>query len=332
VTKAVTYLTTAAASQTGAAIHGTAAITNGSHPTGTVTFTLTGPDDMFCSGPPAFTSTVAVNGNGSYDSGLFAPTRSGEYTWRSIYSGDADNLGTAVTSCMNAGVKQTVSVVSQPDGYAATGRDQLSVFRPETGVWYIQDKVGGAVTQVTWGQAGDIPVPGDYNGDGRKDIAVYRPSNGLWLVQGMPAVSYGGPSYAPVPGDYNGDGRTDIAVFRPSTGYWYVLGISTTLWGYSTDVPVPGDYNGDGRTDIAVFRPSTGYWYVLGIVTAVLGSSTDIPVPGDYDGDGRTDPTVFRPSTGTFFLNQTTAGVATSALGIVGDVGTLLLGIVSSLV
>jgi hypothetical protein len=368
--KASAYLTAAAGPTTPAGIHGTATV-NGTQPTGSVTFTLTGPDDMFCSGPPAFTSTVAVNGTGSYDSATFTPTRAGNYTWRAIYSGDTDNLGTAVTPCQNPNAVQTVTVAPPSNGFSATGNDQLSVFRPDTGTWYIQDTVGGTVSQLSWGQDGDIPVPADYNGDGKIDAAVYRPSTGLWLVQGMPAIQWGLSSDIPVPGDYNGDGRTDIAVYRPSSSGWFVRGILTTWYGVADgtpvpgdyngdgrtdvavyrastgdwfvkdilitrygvpgDIPVPGDYNGDGHTDVAVWRSSTGQWLVRGILITALGRAGDIPQPGDYDNDGRTDLTVFRPSTGTFYLVQTTAGSAVSNLGVVGDVATSLVGTLSSL-
>jgi len=371
VAKANTYLTAAAGPPTATGIHGTATLANGTLPTGNLTFMLTGPDDMFCSGPPAFTSTVAVNGVGSYDSGTFAPTRAGKYTWRAIYSGDVDNLGTSITPCQNDNAAQTVTTVAPASGSGGATGAALSVFRPDNGVWYVQDSVGGPVMQTSWGQAGDIPVPGDYNGDGKTELAVFRPSSGLWLIQGMPAVSYGWAGSVPVPGDYNGDGKTDIAVFWPPAGIWFVRDMPAVSFGVFTDIPAPGDYNGDGKTDIAVYRPSTGSWFVRdmfsatiggpgdvpvpadyngdgktdigiwrpstgrwlvpGILDKVLGQTGDVPQPGDYDGDGRADLTVFRPSSGTFYLNQSTAGVATSVVGVVGEVATTVVGVVSSL-
>ena len=38
------------------------------------------------------------------------------------------------------------------------------------------------VSTVTFGQTGDIPVPGDYTGVGYDELAVYRPSTGQFLV------------------------------------------------------------------------------------------------------------------------------------------------------
>ena len=52
----------------GSSITDTATLAGGASPTGTLTFTLFGPDDANCSGTPAFTSTETVDGNGSYTS------------------------------------------------------------------------------------------------------------------------------------------------------------------------------------------------------------------------------------------------------------------------
>jgi len=371
VTKASPVVAVAAAPSTPVAVHGTATLTGGAAPTGTISFMLTGPNDTFCSTTPVFTSTVAVNGAGSYDSGLFAPARSGKYTWQAVYNGDGDNMSTTISPCLDTAASQTVTARPPAGDFNGSGKTQLSLFRPNTGIWYIQNAVGGTINSLQWGQtddvpvpgdyngdgktdiavfrssngawyvkgiidvawgiSGDIPVPGDYNGDGKTDIAVFRPSTGQWLVKGIIDVAYGTSGDIPVPGDYNGDGRTDIAVFRPSTGAWYVKGISEAVYGTSGDIPVPSDYNGDGKTDMAVFRPSTGTWYVRGMFEKVLGQAGDMPQPGDYDGDGKTDPTVYRPDPGTWFLSQTTAGAAQSTLGVVGDVVTSLVGVVWSL-
>src|SRR5206468_11064236 len=92
------------------AIHGTALIQGGFGAlTGTVTFTLTGPNDQFCSGPALYTETIPVNGAGSYDSGSFTPTVAGTYTYRIRYSGDTNNLGVGITSCLIQGDSITLT-------------------------------------------------------------------------------------------------------------------------------------------------------------------------------------------------------------------------------
>ncbi|MEW6153393.1 MAG: hypothetical protein AB1673_05295 [Actinomycetota bacterium] len=77
-------------------------------PTGTITFTLYGPNDAACAGPVAFTSTVPVNGNGNYNSGNFTPTAVGSYNWVAEYSGDANNAP-ALSPC---GAPNETSIVT----------------------------------------------------------------------------------------------------------------------------------------------------------------------------------------------------------------------------
>ncbi|MCA1683777.1 MAG: hypothetical protein LC708_01415, partial [Actinobacteria bacterium] len=101
----------------GGAVHDTATL-GGTSPTGTITFTLFGPDDATCSGPPAFTSpAVPVTGNGSYESGDFTPTAAGTYRWVAAYSGDA--LNTARTMACNE-PNETVVVTAAPPALTIT--------------------------------------------------------------------------------------------------------------------------------------------------------------------------------------------------------------------
>ncbi len=101
---------TLTASQNGGAIHAVFALTGGQGaPTGNATFTVTGPNDTWCANGALFTSTVAVHGDGSYDSGSFRPTVPGTYTFRLRYDGDANNIGVGPTNCMDSAASVTVS-------------------------------------------------------------------------------------------------------------------------------------------------------------------------------------------------------------------------------
>lgn len=212
-------------------------------------------------------------------------------------------------------------------------KSDISVFRPETGVWYVLNSTNGGFSAIGFGVATDILTPGDYDGDGKTDRAVFRPSNGTWhfLLKGFnySVRQFGIDGDIPAPADYNGDGKTDVAVFRPSTGVWYIAnsdsqGTFTILhFGLTGDKPVKGDFDGDGRADIAVYRPSNGVWYVLrssdgGFSAAAFGIATDLPSQGDFDGDGKTDLAVYRD--GQWYLLQTTAGFSSFPFGIAGDV------------
>ena len=46
-------------------------------------------------------------------------------------------------------------------------------------MWYLN--VPGQAP-VTWGNRGDVPMPGDYDGDGRANLCVYRPATGQWFI------------------------------------------------------------------------------------------------------------------------------------------------------
>ncbi|MBN8867805.1 MAG: hypothetical protein J0H98_09640 [Solirubrobacterales bacterium] len=78
----------------GEAISATATVADGYSPGGTITFLAYGPGNT-CTGAPAFTATVSVDGNGDYESGPFTPDDPGSYMWLAEYSGDADNAPTA---------------------------------------------------------------------------------------------------------------------------------------------------------------------------------------------------------------------------------------------
>ncbi len=102
ISQATTGLSTVASSVVGGKIHDVATLSNGFSPTGTITFTLYGPNDSTCSLTPAFTAPVTVNaGNGSYGSGDYAPTALGTYRWIASYGGDGNNAG-ATTVCNDA--------------------------------------------------------------------------------------------------------------------------------------------------------------------------------------------------------------------------------------
>jgi uncharacterized membrane protein len=74
------------------------------------------------------------------------------------------------------------------------------VFRPSTGVWFLQRSTAGFVG-LSFGQAGDVPVPADYDGDGKTDMAVIRA--GVWRIQrsllGFTSMPFGETTDKPVP-------------------------------------------------------------------------------------------------------------------------------------
>ena len=201
----------------------------------------------------------------------------------------------------------------------------ITIFRPSTGKWFIRNQ-----TSFTFGQLGDIPVPGDYDGDGSADAAIFRPAQGRWRIRGLSNIIHGNERDIPVPGDYDSDGDTDMAVFRSRTWdgkcRWFVYTQSPIVHGLESkgDIPVPGDYDGDGDADIAIFRRDTWdgkcRWFVRGQKTIPYGTSAfgDVPVPADYDGDGDTDIAVCRVANGN--MKWFVYGKKYIVYGIEGDI------------
>ncbi len=63
--------------------------------------------------------------------------------------------------------------------------DDLVVFRPSSGTWYVLYSEEGFTTYGTqvWGNWYDQPVSGDYDGDGTADHAIWRPTTGEWWIK-----------------------------------------------------------------------------------------------------------------------------------------------------
>lgn len=95
----ITYTTVIAPSLTtvvtpvqGSSYYDTAILSNGTSPTGTITFSVYGPGDTTCSMRILPSMTVTVSGNGSYQSPTFTlPTTAGTYQVVASYSGDTNN-------------------------------------------------------------------------------------------------------------------------------------------------------------------------------------------------------------------------------------------------
>ncbi|MGQ0542057.1 MAG: FG-GAP-like repeat-containing protein, partial [Blastocatellia bacterium] len=233
-----------------------------------------------------------------------------------------------------AGTGACLSLVGSPRfDFDGDGRSDVSVFRPSTGIWYINQS-GAGFSAFQFGQNGDKSVSSDYDGDAKADAAVYR--NGVWwrfksATNSFDAVSFGFPTDVPAPADFDGDGKADVAVFRPSTGYWFWLASSNgafgaVQFGLDGDIPAAGDFDGDQKADIAVFRPSSGVWYRLNSSNGAFfafqfGLNGDKPLLGDFDGDAKMDIAVWRPSNGVWYITNSTNGAFNAvSFGLPSDI------------
>ena len=221
-----------------------------------------------------------------------------------------------------------------PADYDGNGATDVALYRPSTGLWWVQDSAGRTLYYTTFGLPEDIPVPADYDGDGKFDIAVYRPSNGSWYVRrssdnAIHIIQFGLGRIVPFR-------RITTATARrilPSIGLRPAFGIysAARIRVYDRELrhrnrpDNSADFDGDGKADVAVYRPSTGVWYVSrssdgGVGAVAWGGGTDIPAPGDYDGDGKSDQAIFRPADGNWWiLRSGDGGVSTLNWGTNGD-------------
>jgi hypothetical protein len=286
------------------------------------------------------TANITVIGSGTtYTVSISNLRLIGQTIQVSIRSGAAQdlvgNLNVGSTSSDNR-----VRLLSTFADFDADGKADISVFRPDNGVWYLLNSQTG-FNSAQFGLSTDKIVPADYDGDGKTDIAVWREdmanpdrayfyilnsSNNTVRVQQFGRT---GDSVSAV-SDWDGDGKADISVYRTGTNggqsYFFYRPSSqpsvdfiSVPWGSDGDKPVVADYDGDGKSDAAVYRPSNGVWYILksrdGFSAVQFGNSTDKPVVGDYDGDGRADIAVYRPSGGYWYQLRSTQGFAAVQFG-----------------
>ncbi len=206
-------------------------------------------------------------------------------------------------------------VARTPFDFDGDHKTDISIFRPNTGEWWLNRSSSGQTVAFQFGNSADRLVPGDFTGDGKTDVALWRPSNGYWYVlrsedNSFFSFPFGTNGDVPVVGDFDADGKADAGVFRPSTSTWYVQksagGTLIQQFGTNGDVPVVADYDGDGRSDVAIYRPNSGQWWISrsnsGVIATTFGNLTVKPVQADYTGDGKTDIAIFRPSTGEWFI------------------------------
>ncbi len=219
------------------------------------------------------------------------------------------------------------------------GKTDISVFRPSSGVWYLNQSTNGFLA-LNWGVATDQLVPADFNADGKTDIAIFRasndPNNSDFYILRTSDFTFSGLSWGiegdiPMVSDYDGDLIADVGVFRPSSNTWYLHrssdgGVISHTAGFTGDKPITGDFDGDRKGDLVLIHNSN-LWTVYKSTTNFSTSETidfglpgDIPVPADFDGDSRDNLAVFRPSNGTWYYLRTDNAIATAQFGTSTDI------------
>jgi hypothetical protein len=264
--------------------------------------------------------------------------------------------------------------VPVPGRYLAPDSVNAALFRPAQNLWLILDTslfvyidgtdsdpvLGGRppgvgnVLSFSFGQPGDVLVPGDYDGAGLTQPAVFRPSDGNWYVAtivydrsnmtlaisgvrtfaspfGPGELSSSNGDFVLPPGDYLGDGTRRVAAFKALRGEWHLRDLMTqatqvVTFGQPGDLPLAGDYDGDGIVRPAVVRPATGTLHVFDVASnrerepaPFPFKAQDVPFgPAGYLGVAARSVAIFRPSEGSyFFFDQ--KGNPERGIRVVGD-------------
>src|SRR2546422_1870176 len=119
--KASPTVTTSATPQAtaGGTISDQATLAGGVGPTGTISFTVFGPNNATCALPGTPAGSAVVSGNGTYPSSAVPVLLAGTYRWIASYSGDVNNNG-FTTACNDAGETSTVTKASPTVTTSAT--------------------------------------------------------------------------------------------------------------------------------------------------------------------------------------------------------------------
>lgn len=301
-----------------------------------------GIDDISVTGgeaPPAEKAYADFNGDGKTDFSVVRNTGGGENGQVRWFN----QLNGGTVEGADFGIASDAFLAADYDG---DGNDDISVWRPSEGVFYIFESSTSTVRIEQFGQEGDNPsVVGDYDGDGKADLAVYRPGAesgdpSTWFYR----IEANGPTYyvpwgqngdVPYVGDFDMDGKRDLVIKRDNGGladFWVKFSnedsYSGASFGFMTDENVIADMDGDGFDDITAIRDESGQlvWYtalssVGGVRVFQFGSTGDHPVVGDYDGDGKDDVAIWRDGApGQFWMwNSSNLSITVTLWGQNGD-------------
>ena len=190
------------------------------------------------------------------------------------------------------------------------GLTDLAYYQSSTATWFMFDSKANTVSSFALGTPNvSLPVVGYFNANAPEEAAVF--TNGVWTIANGRTATFGQAGDIPVPGDYTGVGFDELAVYRPSTGQFFVrvpvpnsTPISMMIQipgivGGTPNVPVPGNYNpfkstSTGFTGTLTIGSAavTGITSTTGLIIGQTVTGTGIP-GGTYD-----NQTYFQPHCG----------------------------------
>ncbi|MCA1683694.1 MAG: hypothetical protein LC708_00980, partial [Actinobacteria bacterium] len=316
----------------GGVIFATATVGGGLNPTGSMTFRLFGPDDTTCSGTPASTSTVPVNGSGSYPSASFTATTPGTYRWVAAYSGDPNNAP-AVTACGDP----LAQVVATPRPVIVVDKTATPESRPAPGGTFTfnvvvtnASAVPLTITSLTDDVYGDVTTrPGSTCNTAIGTVLASSPGPGNTYACGF-QVDFGGPSGASqadtvtaVARDAEGNNATDSddAIVRMSATY--ACSFTGNFFGDAgarqTDTIVTTAVDGRGQTVTSLARTTVTITDVAPSIRVAVNAAA-VAEPGG-------ESTVTVTVTNTSFEPVTLVALTDNVYGSLDRRGTCAVGV-----
>jgi uncharacterized repeat protein (TIGR01451 family) len=252
-----------------------AVLSGGYFPTGTITFTLTGPGGFF------FTEDVTVSGNGTYTASTPLPTTgtvAGTYTWSAIYKGDDNNneaidQGGTAEQVTVAPASPTLVTTASPDITLGTAAPTLSDSAELEGGF---NPTGDIVFTLT-GPGGFSYIQTDrVNGNGIYTASTPLPTTGTVAGVYTWSVSYEGDVNNNAAIDQGGpDEQTVVSPASPTIVT--IASPSTAMFGATLqDVAVlTGGYFPTGTITFKLYAPGVDPTVGSPVFTTVMGVSGD---------------------------------------------------------
>jgi hypothetical protein len=311
-------------------------LSGGYHETGSITFTLSDPSMAV-----VYTSVVAVNGNGTYDTsmgtstGSAVPTVPGTYQWVASYSGDPNNNGFTTSA------GGTPVVVLPPTVQFSTASQTVNASAGTFSVTVTQSATSGVNTTIPFTLGGTAVAGRDYGAVSASPLVIMAgqttgtitgtlladpgPNQTLTFTLGTPTNATLGSTTSstltiteptPIP-------TSGIGAFDSASGTWYLRNERSAgapdAGQFAYGVPgwegVVGDWNGDGTSTVGVVNPQAQFaqWYLRNENSAgapdvatpfFFGFSNWIPLAGDWTGTGHTGIGMYDPVSFTWYLEN----------------------------
>jgi hypothetical protein len=251
----------------------TATLASGAAPTGTVTFTVFGPQataPTSCTSGGTTVGTAAASGNAAYHpSAAFTPSVAGKYWWYASYAGDSNNNpaasacdSTMASTVVTAGTAPTVTSVSLVNGTGTAGRVEqgdkiVIVFSKTMSVASICSSWSGDTTNQSLNSNNDVTVTVTNGTLGFNDTVTVSVGS---CTFNFGSIDLGSTAYVTSNTSYSGSGGNKSSIAYTAATFTLTI----TLGGGSTGASV--------ASSNAVYTPSSSLKDSSGV--AITGTAS----------------------------------------------------------